>query len=443
MKSVSFWIRFLIQLLKRYWLAISASIAVGVTTFLLLSRLIPFISAVIPKTRRIGLVGRYTLSTLPPRVSHLISYGLTEILPNDRATSSPIVSHWTINDEGKEYLFYLKPDVLWQDGQPIQPEEINYQISGAEISPIDNGAKISLDSSFAPLLSYLSRPLFKKNNIGLGPYKIKKARVTSGSFSSILLTAVDNPREKILFRFYPNESDLITAFSLGEIDEAWEISQADYFSSWKNVTIKTEEAVKTRYVALFFNLRKEKLANKRVRQGLAYAIEKPAKKDRAISPISPSSWAYNENIKTYNFDPQHARKLIKDELEEGISIRLYTLPELLDWAERITQDWQKHLDINSEVHVSSFVPQTDEFDAFLGYGVIPSDPDQYFFWHSTQQGNLTGINSPRIDQALENGRKTIDYEERKKIYYDFQQALSEESPAVFLFYPESYTITRN
>jgi len=43
---------------------------------------------------------------------------------------------------------------------------------------------------------------------------------------------------------------------------------------------------------------------------------------------------------------------------------------------------------------------------------------------------------------LEDGRKVYDTEERKKIYQDFQKYLVEEAPAVFLFYPELYTISR-
>jgi len=125
-----------------------------------------------------------------------------------------------------------------------------------------------------------------------------------------------------------------------------------------------------------------------------------------------------------------------------MNITLSTLPELLDWAEKIKDDWQNNLNINVAIKVSRFVPEPNNFDAFLGYGLIPPDPDQYTFWHSTQSENLTGINNAKIDQLLEKGRKTIDGEERKEIYYDFQQTLSEEVPAIFLFYPKKYKIIR-
>jgi len=442
---LKFWIKFFIQLVGRYGLVLIGSTIAGVIIFWGIHKSVLLISALVPKTKIIGIAGKYNISTLPPKISHLISYGLTDILPNGKATSSPIISHWTIKDEGHQYLFFLKPNVPWQDGKPLTPDQINYQIEGAKFSPSENTVTVSLDLIFSPLPTFLNKPIFKKNNIGLGPYRIEKARVSGGNFLSLSLVSMTNRKEKILFKFYPNEKALKTAFKLNEVDEIWEISDITDFSSWKNLTIKSESAMNKKYVAIFFNTRKNPFSSKRIRQALAYSIKKPAKKDRALGPISPASWAYNGRVKNYNFNPQHAKKLLeKEELqwEENFVIKIYALPEFLGLAEKIKSDWQNYLGVKSEIHISSFVPGVEEFDVFVGYGVTPADPDQYFFWHSTQQGNITGINSPKIDQLLEKGRKTIDFEERKRIYFDFQRALSEEVPAVFLLYPPSYRVSR-
>lgn len=443
-KLIKFWTRFIIQLLHRHNTAIILSIIVGAISFLAINQFTLALSRFLPQTKRIGLVGRYHLATLPSRVSHLISYGLTDILPNGRATSSPIISHWTIKGAGREYLFFFKPNIRWQDRQPLTPDQVNYQISGAHFSPIENGIKISLESPSASFPTLLDRPIFRDGKIGLGPYRIKKATISGGNFSSLLLVSVQNRKDRILFRFYPNEKALITAFKLGEVDEIWQLSNIENLSSWKNIVIKTESGVQ-KYVALFFNIRKSPFSSKRIRQALAYTIQKPAKKDRALGPIAPSSWAYNDKVKTYHFNPKHARKLLEREQwspEPSLVIKISTLPELIDWAEKIKDDWQKHLNLSGEIYVTNFAPDSDDFDVFLGYNIIPPDPDQYFFWHSTQQGNITGLNSPRIDQLLEKGRKSIDFEERKMIYAEFQRAISEEVPAVFLFYPPNYKVIR-
>jgi len=84
-----------------------------------------------------------------------------------------------------------------------------------------------------------------------------------------------------------------------------------------------------------------------------------------------------------------------------------------------------------------------DYQIFLGDFSIPKDPDQYTLWHSEGPDNITHYKDLRIDKLLEDGRKTIDVNQRKSIYDDFQKFLLEDAPAVFLYYPNEYTITRN
>jgi len=64
-----------------------------------------------------------------------------------------------------------------------------------------------------------------------------------------------------------------------------------------------------KYLAIFLNT--QKLNAKQLRQALAYATPKSTdKNDRCLSPISSNSWAYNPDVKEYNFDPARARDLL-------------------------------------------------------------------------------------------------------------------------------------
>lgn len=443
-KKLRFGLQFTTKLVSRYWKMILTGLVIGSGLFLLITNVANLANRYIPKTTYIGTVGNYRLNNMPSKISHLISYGLTDIMPNNRATSSAIVSNWTVGNEGKEYTFYLKENLKWQDKTAVKPEQIDYQIEGAEFISGENSVKINLESPFAPFPTLLNEPLFKNNKIGLGMYKIKRIKTQAGVISSLLLTNTENSKEQLLIKFYPSESDLLTAFKIGEIDEAWEISDVEKLKKWDNIEIKSENSSAEIYAAAFFNTRKPPFENKRLRQALAYCLEKPSQKDRAISPISPSSWAYNENVKKYEYDPDHGRELFKEGWDpaEKLSFKILTVPELLDWAEKTQIDWQKNLNLDVKIQVTNFIPESNDFDVFLGYGIIPPDPDQYIFWHSTQPSNLTGISNPKIDQLLEEGRKTIDYQERREIYFDFQQTLSEESPVIFLFYPQTFTINR-
>jgi peptide/nickel transport system substrate-binding protein len=65
-------------------------------------------------------------------------------------------------------------------------------------------------------------------------------------------------------------------------------------------------------------------------------------------------------------------------------------------------------------------------------------------WHSSQIqiNNISKNKNVRIDKLLEDGRKTNDLEERKKIYADFQKYLLEDPPAAFLYFPYEFTVAR-
>ena len=82
------------------------------------------------------------------------------------------------------------------------------------------------------------------------------------------------------------------------------------------------------------------------------------------------------------------------------------------------------------------------YQIFLGYFNVPSDPDQYTLWHSDQPTNITNYKNLRIDQLLEDGRRTLDTQKRIKIYADFQKYLLDDQPASFLYFPYEYKIVR-
>ena len=63
--------------------------------------------------------------------------------------------------------------------------------------------------------------------------------------------------------------------------------------------------------------------------------------------------------------------------------------------------------------------------------------DPYPFWHSSQKIdpglNLTGYDNKDTDKLLEEGRKTLDENEKKEKYQSFQDILIQDAPAVFLY----------
>jgi len=437
-------VRFLTRLTKAflekwYWL-ILLGILGGVVTYFCLPRIIKLIP--IPqKVIKIGILGKYTLLEIPDEILNNLSRGLTKV-GLDGTVKPDLASSWQISPDGLIYTFNFKQKEFWNDSSEFKPEDVNYNFKDAKILPIDfQTLKIKLNENFAPFLTVVSQPIFKKGLIGVGDYRVEKIERSGQILKSILLAPIkkESQKPKLLYRFYINLDYLKTAFKLGEIDQISNLDSDNQFAGWQNVSYSLSQN-DLQHLVLFFNTKKDPFSEKNFRQAVTYSLAKETGKKRSLGPLSHLSWAFNPGIKRYEKDLANAKLLLANiKLKPETVFTLNTFPNLENEANKI-KDQLADLGIKTEVKLSTYSP--DDFDMFLTIVEIPKDPDQYLFWHTSQPYNITHFSNPRIDKLLEDGRKTQDLEERKKIYFDFQRFLVEESPAVFLTYPSYYTLIR-
>ena len=439
MLTIRYFIRLLAAFIVRFRAIILLGAFLGGIAFLALRILGP--SLLTRSTERVGMVGRYRTENLPGSVLNLIGNGLTKI-KEDGTVAPDLASSWESPDGGQTWVFKLKDNIFWQDGKRVTSTSINYQFSDAQIErPDEKTLVFKLESAFAPFPYVVSKPTFSKGLLGTGEWRVTKATVSAGFIQRLVLVDKDGNRK--IIKFYPTEERAKLGFKLGEIDILESIFNPEPFNEWGVVEVE-KEVGNSRYVAVFFNTQDKLLGEKSFRQALAYAIKKDGfDGPRAVSPISPNSWAFNPQVKPYHYDSARAKELIDDladELKENLTVSIVTTPALLSVAEAIAKDWAE-VGVTGNVQVSSGVPT--EYQTLLAIFDVGEDPDQYSIWHSTQTStNISRYQSPRIDKLLEDGRVELNIEERKKIYLDFQRFLVEDSPAAFLYHPTNYTIKR-
>lgn len=406
--------------------------------------LLPRLLAILPerqKTMVVGQVGRYTLENIPKPIQNLVSLGLTQV-KEDGTASPSLAREWLIEENGKIYTFKLDTSRRWHDKKPVEAKDINYNFKDVETEILDSQTiKFKLKEPFSPFPLVVSKPIFKKGLIGLGDYQVKKIIRNGELLEMIDLQSRDHRKPHLKFRFYPTEASAKIALKLGEVDILEGIVNPAGFEVWPNIEIKPQTKL-DRYLVIFFDTAKTILSEKKFRQALAYAIPKDNSQKRAFGPLSPLSWAYQADVKPYEFNLENAKKLLETvvEKEKKVSLRLATSPSLLSEAEKIAKAWEE---LGIEVEIEPMEANLGNFEALLAIQEIPPDPDQYSLWHSRQEmANITHLNNPRIDQLLEEGRKTLDREKRKKTYFDFQRFLVEEVPVIFLYHPVTYEISR-
>lgn len=431
---------------KRYNMFLFAGFLTGLFLFVATTIISPLVRGYLkgPDIKRIGMIGSYTPTNFPLEIQNRISYGLTNITASGEATPAA-AQNWEIKDEGKTYIFHLNKDLTWQDGKQFRAGDINYNLKDAEISILgDYDIEIKLKEAFAPLPVLLSQPLFKEGLVGLGNYAVTSLKVDNDHLTDIYLRPLKDKEKLPLlkYRFYPTGEEAILAYKLGEIDIVENISDLSPLTNWR-VKVETK-TLNNRHIVLFYNMNDPLLSQKGIRQGLDYALPDFIREERASSPLSALSWAYNDKSKTYANDPKLAKKLLQSNEDSSKSaqkqIALFTNSTYQDLAKVIASSW-RDLGFDVEIKIEKDLPEN--YQILLAAQEIPADPDQYGLWHSTQdKTNITNYRSPRIDKLLEDGRKIIDQNERRKKYFDFQKYLMDDLPAVFLYYPKVYTVSR-
>jgi len=440
-KKIRYYFWLIIGIFKRYIKVIIGTFLLGTLLLVIFVKFGPILSNLTQSTHQIiGMVGNYTPTNLPYSVLRLISLGLTDI--NEAGEPMPaIATSWKISEDKKTYTFTLRDDLYWHDGKKFTAYDVNYNLKDVNFIPIKNSElEVKLKNSFSPLPNLLSKALFKKGMIGLGSYKIKEIKLKGENITYLKLESLANDLPFIEIKFYASESQAKEAFKLGEVNVLDEMTDASPFNNWPNMTIKKNSKY-NRYVGIFFNLNDQELKTKETRQGLSYAIDKP-ENNRVSTPLSVKSWAYTNRVKQYDKDVAQAEKLLADLIaSQSGELTLSTINPYLSTAQLIKSQWED-LGIKTKIKVENGLPEN--FQVLLMALDIPTDPDQYAYWHSTQTTtNITGYSNPKIDKLLEDGRQQTDKEERLATYYDFQRYLVEDAPAIFLYYPETYTIIRN
>ncbi|HSB35163.1 MAG TPA: peptide-binding protein, partial [Nitrospirota bacterium] len=317
---------------------------------------------------------------------------------------------------------------------------------------------------------------FNRHPVGTGPYRFREWL----SAQKIVLDANDEYFEgrpsidQFIYRIIPDSSTMFQELLFGGVDMMG-LNPLQYLRKSESPRIK-ENYRKFRYPAnaftyMGYNLRSPLFSDISVRQALSYAIDRQGIIEGILlgigrpctGPFSTVSWAYNPNAKSYEYDPERARRMLEatgwKEKSGGIREKngrpfRFTIMTNQGNNERIRtaqiiQQNLKAVGIKVDIRVmewQAFLEQIDKrsFDVIILGWSMSRDPDLYDIWHSskTRKGeyNFIGYSNPTVDRLLVAGRRTFDIEKRKKIYYRIHAILAEEQPYAFLYVPDATPI---
>lgn len=299
---------------------------------------------------------------------------------------------------------------------------------------------------------------------------------------------------KLIFKFSPSFQESASALNEGRAEGVDYLppEQAEILVTKNNYALRYLQ--QPQFTALFFNQSNlGGLQDVRVKQALAHALNKTSfVKDLKYAnvvdgPILPLFGDYyKSDIKRYEYDLSKAAALLdesgwrevevakteagadgesadengaetaapepgiwrkKEDSRLEINITTVDQPETVALAGLIKESWEA---LHIKVTVTAVPPQQMQADVIrprdyqaLLYGIVLGfDPDQYPFWHSSQISanglNFSNYNNKKVDELLEDGRITSDTALRKDKYYQLQDIIANDLPAIFL-YSQRYT----
>lgn len=404
----------------------------------------------VEKKTSIGLIGAYTQDDLPPIVLEKLSRGLTSVEP-DGSIQPDLATSWVEKDNGKTYEFTLKNNIYFNNGEKFTSDKIFYNFSDVTVEkPNESKIIYKLKDAYIPFLVTVSKPIFTNGFTGVNDYRISDIKRNGNFVQSLTLSSTKNRFDQIRFQFYPSEDAVKMAFLLGEVSQANGISNPTFkdtsFTTFKNTNV-TKKTNYSRLVTMFYNNADSVLSDKKFRLALTYALPKNYPQgQKTYMPYLPHSIYYNHEAEERVQDYSHAKVLLDATNTASGSgekklptLTIKTLKKYRATANEIANSW-KNVGINTQIEEVERIPSN--FQIYLGEFNLPQDPDQYALWHSSQQTNITKYKNLRIDKLLEDGRKTTDLEERKRLYNDFQKYLMEDAPASFLYFPYEYELVR-
>ncbi len=278
--------------------------------------------------------------------------------------------------------------------------------------------------------------------------------------------------DQIIFRPIPEDVTAITAIKSEDIDVAIGIPASDYVDMREQEIVtskyKLHNPVSLAHYFIYVNTTNPKLADKRVRQALSYAINKQTIIDEVYegfgqttaSPAAPSSPDYNQKLSPIAFDPEKARALLKeagweDSNNNGIVDKVINgeLTELTieygigagrppsEATALLVKDFAQAVGIDIQplaLEFSQWIGKINQKDYELYSGGLQQQPywNPKQTWHSSGS-NRTGFGNAELDKMIDEAELILDPEKRRPIYQKIQEILYEEQPIISMMVPQN------
>jgi peptide/nickel transport system substrate-binding protein len=396
------------------------------------------------------------------------------------------------------YIFHLRSGVRFHDGRPLTSGDVQWTIAS-----IQNGTVASVKSqafrnvdhieALDPLtvVFHLKKPdvalltnlsdgaigiipagsgrNFGMRPIGSGPFRF----VSQEQDKEVVIErnpdywAAKPAIARVRFAVVPDSITRALELQKGSADVGVNALTADQVYSLRNdphLAIETGPGTILNYIS--FNTRDPALRDARVRQAIAFAINRPLIvhtlwRDRARlaeSLLPPDHWAWTGNLPAHDYDPAEANRLLDaaglKRGKDGVRLHLTMKTSTDETSRTLAVVLQQELrDVGIALEVRSFEFATFYADitkgAFQMYTLRwiggNEDPEIFRYAYATASMPPHGANrgyysNPALDALIAQVSTASSQPDRAAIYAKIQQILSSDLPSINLWYLDTVIV---
>ena len=402
-----------------------------------------------------------------------------------------LAERWEIPDP-LTYVFHLRRGVTFHNGQTLTSRDVKWtfdsllqgKIRSTKTStyryvdhietPDDSTVMFRLKEPFAALLWNLSEGAIgivpygsldemTRQPIGTGPFQF----VSAETDKEVILQRNDAywgevPRlARVRFAVVPDATTEALELRKGSADLAINspMSPDTIATLERNPSLTVQRGSGTRLAYLAFNLRDPILKDVRIRQAIGYALDRRPMMEYlwrnqvqpAHSVLPRQSWAFDDDVPHYDYDPAKTRQLLDAAGYPSINgVRFHiTMKTSTDENTRlmVAVMQQQLRDVGIALDIRTFEFATFFADVTSGAFQLYSlrwiggneDPDIFdAVFHSRNfppaGRNRSFYSNPRIDSLIDRARREINQDVRKQLYAEVQEILATDVPSLNLWY---------
>jgi len=406
-----------------------------------------------------------------------------------------LAERWEIPDP-LTYVFHLRRGVRFHDGRPLTSRDVKWTFDSLlggkirstraaayrfvdRIDATDDFTVIfhmkepdatllwNLTDGAVGIVPFGSGDEISRHPVGSGPFKF----VSAETDKEVVIEGNDDywgekaKLRRVRFAVVPDATTEALELRKGSGDIASNSLTPDtVLTLEREPLLAVEHAPGTEVQYLGFNLRDPILKDVRVRQAIAYALDRgpiieylwrgEAQPARSVLPTQ--SWAYNGDVPSYEHDPEKARSLLDAAgypATDGVRFHIGMKTSTTESTRLIVAVMQQQLrQVGIVLDIRSFEPATFFADVTHGAFQLYSlrwvggnqDPDIFYVFHSARfppnGANRGFYSNPKIDALIDQGRREVNPSVRKPIYAEVQRILANDLPYVDLWYLDNVLV---